>query len=694
LQKRQKSSLHLKILQQQLGLATLGRHLLYPGVDMYPGIDPNTFFFSGREPMDWVKPKHRAGRAKASLSEDADNQTAMQWLEKLCVENVSLLQSSLPVEPRKGKAKTSDHPSQEYLQAMLWGITDWEVAKPANREFLQDLVDAFGPEPFGYRRTKNALAIPAEIRSQQVAHATKIGKWITQQLPKSSYDPYVALTCAGWLYALPEVGRDIPPTLWLEVLQSTLTQVDRAWTQDPQDGLFPWVIWACEVPLALAKQMSHLGGKDRIVTETLNRMAMLLEQTAEEPHALLSFGAQDLRAFVASMLRSRWAADSVGARKWYPPQRRALSKLQSIALHLTDGEGHANLSHAESSHHDAGFWHALMDMCKHHKKIQLASAIALPDDVGKPTGWKPNKLRRDRTNDARLPKPSHYFEKNNIISMRRNWRKKDGHVVIDFSQDALWLDISDESGKRLICGDWDIAVERNGVPIDIDVTWNEVCWFSDDDVDYLELECDLEGQCTIYRQLMLMREESMIYMADSIFPAPSQPEGAWKLTSSWTLPPNTHFESETKSNEGRIYRTDEQSDSKPVALFLPLCLPEWKRGCTAGSVAQNGDQLVLESLSNHPRQFSAALLALGKAGQSSQFTWRPLTIAQELKITSRESARAVRVQIDSEQWVFYRSLTPCIRRTVMGLHLNMEFYAGRFSSKDGTYEALVEVCPD
>jgi hypothetical protein len=26
--------------------------------------------------------------------------------------------------------------------------------------------------------------------------------------------------------------------------------------------------------------------------------------------------------------------------------------------------------------------------------------------------------------------------------------------------------------------------------------------------------------------------------------------------------------------------------------------------------------------------------------------------------------------------------------------LNMEFYAGRFSSKDGTYEALVEVSPD
>lgn len=662
--------------------------------------------------MDWVKPKHRNGRAKANANDEVDNQTAMQWLEKLCVENVSLLQTSLPVEPRKGKAKATDHPIQEYLQAMLWGVTDWEVAKPTNREFLQDLVDAFGPEPFGYKPTKKGRAhtasrtpsIPPEIRSQQIAHATKIGKWITQQLPKSSYDPFVALTCAGWLYALPEVGRDIPPTLWLEVLQSTLTQVDRAWAEDPQEGLFPWVIWACEVPLALAKQMSHLGGKDRIVSETLNRMAMLLEQTADNPQALLSFGAQDLRAFIACMVRSRWAADSVGARKWYPPQRRALSKLQSTALHLSDSAGLANLASPDSTHHDPAFWHALMEMCKHHKKVQLATAIALPDDVGKPMGWKPNKLRRDHSNDARLPKPSNYFENNHIVSMRRNWRKKDSHVVIDFSQDALWLDISDDSGKRLISGDWDIALEHNGVNIEIDVAWNEVCWFSDDDVDYLELECDLENHhCTIYRQVMLMREEGMVYMADSLLPGPQCRPGTWKMSSSWTLPSGVHYEPETKTNEGRLVRSshgdsdpnsDSASHSAPVGLLLPLSLPEWKRGCTQGSLKQSGNRILYESHSPHTRQCNAVLLALGKASSSKQFTWRPLTIAQDLKIVAEDAARAFRVQIDRDQWVFYRSLTPCTRRTVMGLHLNMEFYAGRFTSSDGTYEPLVEVSPD
>ena len=76
------------------------------------------------------------------------------------------------------------------------------------------------------------------------------------------------------------------------------------------------------------------------------------------------------------------------------------------------------------------------------------------------------------------------------------------------------------------------------------------------------------------------------------------------------------------------------------------------------------------------------------------FTWRQLTIAEELKIQPREIAEAFRVQVNRDQWVFYRSLTPCARRTVMGLHLNTEFYAGRFSSEDGVFEPVVEVNPE
>lgn len=658
--------------------------------------------------MDWVKPKHRANRAKDQTLGDADNQSAIQWLEKLCVDNVAMLQSSLPVETKKSKHKPSDFPIHQYLQAMLWGIGNWEVAKPAHREFLQDLVDAFGKEPFGYsldshlrktKRSKQAQAVPDEIRAQQVAQATKIGKWITQQLPKSSYDPYVALTATGWLYALPEVGRDIPPALWLEVLQSTLTQVDRAWEQGPTEGLFPWVIWACEVPLALAKQMSHLGGKDRIVSETLNRLALLIEQTAEDPQNLLAFGAQDLRAFVASLIRSRWAADNVGARKWYPPQRRGLAKLQSIMLHLTDPTGHAMLDQTDASRYEPEFWSSLMKLCKEHKKVQLATAVALPDEVGKEQGFKPAKLRKDKTNDARLPNPSHYWEKNQLVSMRRNWRKKDCQLAVDFSRDSIWLDLCDEAGNRILSGDWDIGLEYRGKPVDVDVAWNEVCWFSDDDVDYLELECDLEGNCTIYRQVMLMRHEGMVYMADSLLGNPEDLKADWKTTSTWTLDAAASFVPQAKSNEGRIERhfhdeSTSEDRSETVALLLPLSLPEWRRGSTQGSLSGKDGKITLEARTTRTRLLSSMLLAVGSKSRSPKFTWRALTVAENLHKVSDDIAQGCRVQIDDDQWVFYRSLAPCTRRTLMGLHLGMEFYAGRFLCDDGTYEPLVEVSPE
>ena len=76
------------------------------------------------------------------------------------------------------------------------------------------------------------------------------------------------------------------------------------------------------------------------------------------------------------------------------------------------------------------------------------------------------------------------------------------------------------------------------------------------------------------------------------------------------------------------------------------------------------------------------------------YTWRQLTIAEELLNQPREIAEAYRVQVNRDQWVFYRSLTPCARRTVMGLHLNTEFYAGRFSRDDGLFEPIVEVNPE
>jgi len=704
LQLSTRTSLHLGIREQQLALLVQGRPASRNAWRTTTAVILSFFNSVDERPMDWVKPKHRARRLKASesgaLEQDAAQRSASKWLEQLCEENVALLQSSLPMASPSSKPKGDPDSIQRYLNAMLWGTGDWEVAKPSNREFLHDLVEAFGspwslnPDGQPIKRGRRASkSLTPEIRSQQVAHATKIGKWITQQLPKSGFDPYVALTCAGWLHALPEVGRDVSPALWLDVLQSSLTQVDRAWESGNQEGLFPWVVWSCEIPLALVKQLSHLGGNDRMVSDTMNRIALMMEQCAEDPSSLLAFGGHDFRAVVASWIRSRWSATEVGARKWYPPQRKALAKLATQMLHLTDGLGKSLLTDAETTRHDPELWSSLFDLCGDSKKLLLAASVSLPDEIGLGLGNKPARMRKDKCLDASLPKASVYLEASRIACMRRSWRDRGCRVAVDFSSDVIWLDIAGEDGERVFSGDWDIHVTRDGKPVAIDVAWEEVCWFSDDDVDYLELECDLEGTCKIQRQLLLLRDEGMVLMADAIVSDTAAP---WDVRSVWTLDPRIAFHPESKSNEGWLKRSDATSspaEAKNVALVLPIGMPEWRRGTKQASLAFESGVLSLQTTSQQSRLYSPMVVALRGLKKEPKYTWRHLTVAQDLAIAPKEVAQGYRWQVGRDQWVLYRSLAPCKRRTMMGLHLHTEFYAGRFSNDDGSFEALVEVNP-
>lgn len=331
-------------------------------------------------PMDWVKPKHRAKQLQRQ--EVTENEiSAGAWLKQLCEDNVALLQASLPIDNTKKAKRTDDSASIEsYVRSIAWGTGVWETESDTGLAMLQDLVHSFG----GAASRASRKASTPSLAPNQIAHAKKIGTWITQQLPRAGYDPYVALTCAGWIHALPHVGREISPALWLEVLQSIMTQVNRGWEAGPEEGLFPWILWACEIPLGLAKQLSHLGGKDRIVSDALNRIAQLLEEAAEEPAPLMRLGAQDLRATLASIVRSRWAADSVGARKWYPPQRKAITKLATYALGLTDTDGRQLLFDEADTNLDSEFWLALYELSDRNTKLANTMACASRTRLGNP----------------------------------------------------------------------------------------------------------------------------------------------------------------------------------------------------------------------------------------------------------------------------------------------------------------------
>jgi hypothetical protein len=242
----------------------------------------------------------------------------------------------------------------------------------------------------------------------------------------------------------------------------------------------------------------------------------------------------------------------------------------------------------------------------------------------------------------------------------------------------------------LISGPWDLLISKNGKPLELTDPWTEVCWFSDDDVDYLEIECKVEGECRVQRQIMLARDESIVVVADALL---GFEIADWSIESRMPLENGIYMRQDDKTREAVLCEEGKSSDELPkqMALLLPLSLPEWRRQNSRGELVSEDDCIVTTQNGRSQRLYSPLVISLKKRHQSQEYTWRQLTVAESMSIQTVDVAAAFRFQIGKEQWMIYRSLAETRRRTAMGLHFNVEFYAGRFDGSEGEFESLVEV---
>ncbi len=484
----------------------------------------------------------------------------------------------------------------------------------------------------------------------------------------------------------------------MEVLQNVLTQVDRAWSDAKPESLFPWLLWSCEAPIALAVQLTAFQSNDRMVGDAMSRLCKLLVEAADNPAPWLSHGTRNLRALIASVVRTRWAADSLREKAWGKLERQGLRVLVETALSLSAPDGSPLLSEQDSENDDSEFWDAAIKLAGGSKSLDAMRERAVANQPIK-------KLRRaDQKLDAKhfgekadakhrrravLKEPGRYFEKAEIASMRRSWEHAGGRLTVDFSRDPIWVDCLGAGGRKLISGEWDLSIHRDGQPLTTDVAWSEVCWFSDDDVDYLELEAAVEHQCRVQRQMILIRQEGWLIFSDTLL---GEQSANWSLESSWELTPEVRVASAAKTHEAELMLRE--GDEKREALLLPLMLPEWRRTPAQGKLYGEAGKLKLKQEVNGNRIYSPLVLIPDYTDRKRPFTWRHLTVAEDLTIQRPEVAQGYRVQVGDSQLVLYRSLAHPVRRSVVGLHLNSEFYCGRFDADEGTYEPIVEISSD
>lgn len=485
-----------------------------------------------------------------------------------------------------------------------------------------------------------------------------------------------ALGLAALAWQLPELAQRAN-NQWLGQWFHDLVDRVAKYKSDDDDPVLCHLVLQCEIPLLLC--MTTAGSKRIVQAEasrSMDNLAQLLECGEDNPYPWLVHGATYLRAALASVLRSRVLADGLGLRRLYPPQQRALASMMVHAARWTRSDGTALLGGSQAAPKSLAIWQAVAKQTRRPKSMLLAlhqTGIKL----GKPRETSEKKLNRKQ-----MPEGSNYCEPAGCATMRSDWQQKGSRFAIDFSDSEVFIEALGPKGQPILAGDWGVQVIWDGQSEMKLGDWEEVCWFTDDEVDYLEIEATIGSHGKIQRQAILLREERLLFLGDAIL---SSQAGKCQLKSRLPLANGVLFEPAQKTREGILQLAGGQR-----CLTLPLHLPEWRRQLAPGKLECQDRHLCVTAETNSGRAYAPMLISLCNRHSKKPFTWRQLTVAEQLRIVPQDVAAAYRIQIGKEQWMIYRTLAAAARRTALGKHTFADFYCGRFNDS-GDMETLVEV---
>ena len=241
-------------------------------------------------------------------------------------------------------------------------------------------------------------------------------------------------------------------------------------------------------------------------------------------------------------------------------------------------------------------------------------------------------------------------------------------------------------------GPWKWEATADGIPLTSAGSWEEVCWHSDKDVDYLELELPLRDGWRLQRQMLLARHDAFLLLADILLSPPETYE-----SDDTAEPLEIHHSLEFSLSAGIRTQAEKESrellllsGKKRLALALPLALPEWRAEYAPGDLQSAGQTLQLKTAIRGKNLYAPLWIDLDPTRIRKPLTWRRLTVAQALEIQPRDVAVGYRVQVGAGQWLVYRSVADKGNRTVLGQNYATEFICCRFLA-NGETEDILEI---
>ena len=492
--------------------------------------------------------------------------------------------------------------------------------------------------------------------------------WLAESVPADA-DAVYALETLAWCRAIPRLAAVLPPDRWWSLLDHLLGTVSDAAGLHLEDQPLVHQLLAGELPLTLAYLLPEITPCRKLAPLARRALSAGLVDLLDGrglPHA---GHLELLRPLLASWTRCRAMGRESSKSCFSAAAKNQYEWLVRAAMRLSRGDGSQPLSDNSSGAWDKGLFAAALRLGGDEEDRDIA-VLALP-------GGKKSKAKAIcRT---ALPKAASHSEWAATTVLRAGWERSDPHLTVAWSGQSVRFELS--AGRRVLwSGPWELDVRQDGEPLAPIHDWDEVCWVSDDDIDYLELEIELDTGLKVQRQMALAREDGFLFLADAVL----CDRAGLRYRSSLPLADGISFRPHGECREGFL------EAAGPVARVMPLALPEWRGDARGGSLEANQSRLELAQSSEGRSIHAPLFVDLSRRRMSRRITWRRLTVAEQLRIQPSDVAVGYRVALGNEQWLIYRSLGEARNRTLLGHNLSTEMLIARFGA-DGEVETLVEI---
>jgi hypothetical protein len=480
-----------------------------------------------------------------------------------------------------------------------------------------------------------------------------------------------------WAAAMPALSRQLDESRWWRLLSSLQTLHDSI-TQRGHADSPAHLMLAGELGLTLAWRLNPLLSCARLQLSSIDAVMRWCAQEDESiPGAIAGF--TDTRLVLASLIRSRHLIAKTSQRRLRAKDSHAGETLATWVAAMTTHKGGTAFSAANRKDvRDDLLPDGLLVHAEEFASEGLTPAFSAALGATQTGGrlvWQVD-----------LPETLHHDPRAKTAVMFPDWDVRRGRTHLDYSRDDVRFELF--AGRaEVIAGDWQTLIEVDREEQRSNGDWEEVCEYSDDDVHYLEIEQSWTGGIVLQRQIMLLRDDRCLLLADAVLPesGPEETPRAVKYSSRLPLLGSIEVESEQETRE--VYL----GDVRRRALALPLSASEWQIAPTAATLKTTDDHHLLLAAESRGRLYAPLWFDFQQRRFKRSRTWRQLTVTDQLRIVRADEAVGYRIQIGSEQWSVYRSLADDRCRSVLGKHLIADFFCSRFDPGDGSHDELLTV---